>query len=226
MARYKLTETIAAEAFRDELIDRILDLGLGSLSKNDLYDFILYLASKHSSTAFLDRRSNYENAIAFKVSETKIKNSKLNIALKFKAPGEQKEALGDFLFRIANGQIILLEKEKDSVKVFEFVLDDPFVRMLFESRLKVKEGVTFDYEINRERVIIEKSHFLGFIKDFADEKEDHFLKELGKQLRDGELRKKLQDRALGFGEKLEAAAVDLTVQGLVGLLKSLALGLA
>jgi hypothetical protein len=218
----KLTESKAAEPFKNELMERILELGLGTYTKNDLYDFILYLANKHSSLKFLDKSSNYENAVAFKVSEAKIKNSKLNIALKFKGEEEKASVLADFLFRIANGRIAVLDKGQG----FEFVLDDPFVRMQFENRLKTEEGVTLDYSMNRERVAIEKVALLSFLRRYAKAEEDHFIKELSRQLESQELKRKLKASALPFEGKLKDVAAGVTIQALTGLIRGLVFGAA
>jgi hypothetical protein len=77
-------EENSAKDFVSALWNKIADTGFNTLSKNDIYDYLLYLFNKYGDTHFLDENSNYENAVLLRVTETKIKNSKLNIALKYK----------------------------------------------------------------------------------------------------------------------------------------------
>ena len=72
-----------AELFKDELLNRIADIGITSLSKNDLLEYILFLANKYSDEKIIDKSSNFTLAIAFKTTEAKIKSTKLNMALKY-----------------------------------------------------------------------------------------------------------------------------------------------
>ena len=92
----KIIESINTDAFVKDLMHFIFDYGLGTYSKTDTYDYLVYLANKHSKEAFFDTNSNFDNALLFKVSETKIKNTRQNIALKFKG-GERQNVYADFL---------------------------------------------------------------------------------------------------------------------------------
>jgi hypothetical protein len=150
-------KTINYEALGKDLLNKVMDMGLGTFSKTDIYDYILYIANKNSSDKFLYNRSNHDNAIDFKVTETKIKNSKMNISLKFKTDDERKNDLKDFLFKLSNKQIKILDKDE---KMYVFYIDDYFVRMELENQLKKNIGLTLDYKLNTERVAIERADFI------------------------------------------------------------------
>ena len=98
----KIIESINYKEFSTELLKKIFEMGIGTYSKNDMYDYILYVANKHSSERFLDKQTNYDNAVLLKVTETKIKNTKLNISLKYKNETEKNKLFEDFLFKIPN----------------------------------------------------------------------------------------------------------------------------
>lgn len=141
-----IIESINADAFVKDLMNFIFDYGLGTYSKTDTYDYLVYLANKHSKASFFDANSNFDNALLFKVSKTKIKSTRQNIALKFK--GEERQTVyADFLSKLYNEQIKVNFDDKD---VFSFFIEDPFVRMTFENLLKKTQGITADYSFNRE----------------------------------------------------------------------------
>ena len=141
-----IIESINADAFVKDLMNFIFDYGLGTYSKTDTYDYLVYLANKHSKVSFFDANSNFDNALLFKVSKTKIKSTRQNIALKFK--GEERQTVyADFLSKLYNEQIKVNFDDKD---VFSFFIEDPFVRMTFENLLKKTQGITADYSFNRE----------------------------------------------------------------------------
>ena len=73
-----------AKKLVEELIEKITEMGLYTMQKNDLNDYLLFLLDKYSAERFLENFSNFDNAKMFKVSEAKLKNSKLNIDLKFR----------------------------------------------------------------------------------------------------------------------------------------------
>lgn len=204
---------IDASQFTRDFLGKILELGIGTYSKNDLYDFILYTANKNDPGQFLDKQSNYDNAVLLKVSETKVKNSKLNISLKFKTQREKENVLDDFLFKIANKQIKITE---DAEKLrFIFYLDDRYVRMVFENQLKTEEGITLDYAMNQERVTIEKVHFLRFLRTYSKKTEDFFIKQLSGQLKNDALK----SQAGNFVSKLLSVVKDITASVLAEMVK-------
>ena len=49
----KIIESINTEAFVKDLMHFIFDYGLGTYSKTDTYDYLVYLANKHSKDSFL-----------------------------------------------------------------------------------------------------------------------------------------------------------------------------
>ncbi len=151
-------ETINSEEFTKDLLTSISELGLYTYSKTDLCDYIIYLANKHDQNHFFDNNSNADNARLLKVKESKIKSLRLNIGLKFKNE-DADETLKRFLKKITDDKITIIDNEN----FFQFFIEDPFIRMVFESKLKDLEGVTLDYSFNTERVKIEKEHFLSLL---------------------------------------------------------------
>lgn len=53
MDKNEIIKSINAEGFVKDLMNFIFDYGLGTYSKTDTYDYIVYIANKHSNDAFL-----------------------------------------------------------------------------------------------------------------------------------------------------------------------------
>jgi hypothetical protein len=145
----------------DALMAGILDTGFNALSKNDFYDFVLYLLDTYSGEHFLSRQSIQENALRLKVSPAKIKNSKLNIYLKFVKPEQQQKALTDFIRRIADGSIALAEEGSGSLR---FTVDDPVVRFCLDAKMKVMLGKSPDFRLNPEILVMEQADFYNQLR--------------------------------------------------------------
>lgn len=181
-----IIKSINAEAFVKDLMHFIFDYGLGTYSKTDTYDYLVYLANKHSKDSFFDSNSNFDNALLFKVSETKIKNTRQNIALKFKG-GERQNVYADFLSKLCDERI---KVKFDDDELFSFFIEDPFVRMTFENLLKKTQGITADYSFNRELIKVNRKDFLtALVSESVKDDTDAFVKTLQKQLTTEKLKK-------------------------------------
>lgn len=119
----------------NELVQKIEQTGFGSMSKNDIYDFLLYLLNKYSDNQFLENNTNFENALILKITEAKLKNSKMNINLKFKENNDCNTVIANFLSRLTVDKL----KQNESEDGYVFILDDNYTRMCIESVLK-KDG--------------------------------------------------------------------------------------
>lgn len=160
-----------AELFKDELLNRIADIGITSLSKNDLLEYILFLANKYSDEKIIDKSSNFTLAIAFKTTEAKIKSTKLNMALKYQQI--EGDPISVFLAKINEGVIRLDEKDEN----YTFLIEDRMIRMCLENDLKEKMGTTLKYQENHEVVFIEKQIFLEYLRKRSEKTEDLFISE-------------------------------------------------
>ncbi|MEL3900581.1 MAG: hypothetical protein P1P67_08720 [Treponema phagedenis] len=153
-----LIASVQADAFTQELLQFIINTGVGTYSKTDIYDYIVYLANKHSNNIFFDRNSNFDNAVLFKVSETKIKNMRQNIALKFKGE-ERTNVYYDFFSKLQSKSIkVQIPNNSDEYILF---IEDPFARMTLENMLKKNTGTTADYSFNREIVKVKRKAFIS-----------------------------------------------------------------
>lgn len=153
----------------NELIQKIEQTGFGAMSKNDIYDFLLYLLNKYSGNHFLENNTNFENALFLKIPESKLKNSKMNINLKFKENNDCNTVIANFLSRLTVDKL----KQNESKDGYVFILDDNYTRMCIESVLK-KDGDTLDYRINPEKVEIKKDSLHKFLRQYQNELDNDF----------------------------------------------------
>ena len=142
--------SVQADAFTQELLQFIINTGVGTYSKTDIYDYIVYLANKHSSNSFFDINSNFDNAVLFKVSETKIKNMRQNIALKFK--GEERTNVYYDFFSKLKSESIKVQIPSNSDEYILFIGTLGFLKVDF--RVSKSESCAFACGINCVSVFI------------------------------------------------------------------------
>jgi hypothetical protein len=150
-------ETRNALTLAESLAHTVLDLGLGALSKTDLYDYILYLLDVHSNEHFFTQQTNQQNALLLKASPAKIKASKLNIYLKFDTGDRQNgAALSRFIRQIADKKIRL---DGDGKEFLRLTVEDPVVRFCLDTVLKNELGTSADVKLNSEIIVLKKTDF-------------------------------------------------------------------
>jgi len=153
-----------AGKFVSELWEKITDTGFNSMSKNDFYDYVLYLFNNHAPEHFLDTASNRDNSLLLRVTEQKIKSSKQNIFLKYYGEQEKANILPDFFTKIAENKINLQFSNNE----YSFVIEDLNIRYCLEGIMKNTMGVAFDYHQNREIVKISVKDFYLLFGNIAN----------------------------------------------------------
>jgi hypothetical protein len=129
------------------------------MSKNDFYDYVLYLFNKYNAEPFLDVNSNYKNSQLLRVTEQKLKNSSHNIYLKYYEDNEKEKLLKLFFEKIAARKITLKTDNEDDIKQYHLVIEDVRIRTQIEGILKDCVGTTLDYHFNTELVKLEAKDF-------------------------------------------------------------------
>ncbi|WP_270869699.1 hypothetical protein [Campylobacter sp. JMF_04 NA10] len=181
----------------DELWNTIKSSGLYAYSKNDIYDYLIYLINKYDENHFFDKNSNAENSRLLKISQTRIKTAKANILVKFMGQeADYDEIFVNFLNNCKDNLVKFTETiEKGKIK---FVLENPAIRIVLESKLKKSVSNTLDYHLNKEIVEIEINDFLNML-----------LKEL-EELEAKKKIKKLSEKEQELFEKLSRVKETLT----------------
>lgn len=151
------------QEFCDELWRKITQERLFSYQKNDICDYVLYLFNRHDSAHFLDTNSNEQNERLLKMTASKIKSSKKNIAVKFMDKIEYsnilKTFIDDFPNNIKSKKIVVRDEN------FHFVIENRALRDILEANLKDKAQDTLDYSLNGEKVFISIDSFFTMLKD-------------------------------------------------------------
>ena len=151
------------QEFCDELWHKITQERLFSYQKNDICDYVLYLFNRHDLSHFLDTNSNEQNERLLKMTASKIKSSKKNIAIKFMDKIEYgnilKTFIDDFPNNIKSKKIVVRDEN------FHFVIENRALRDILEANLKDKAQDTLDYSLNGEKVFISIDSFFTMLKD-------------------------------------------------------------
>ncbi len=157
------SESPRALKFANELWGKIIDDELFSRQKNDICDYVLYLFNKYDSAHFLDSLSNAENERLLKTTASKIKASKKNISVKFMNEAEYDEVFDDFLNdldkRVKSNNLII---ENGKIKT---TIENPALRDILSSKLKVITNDALDYSLNSEKVSISIKNFLAMLRN-------------------------------------------------------------
>lgn len=166
----KLTLT-NVEGFTDDLWTQINIFGLLNDTKTDICDYLLYLLNKHAklddNSNFLNQYSNEELSRMLKMSISKVKSTKKNIACKFMDDDEYSTIFVEFLKKISSDDYEL-DIENTNINL---IIDYPVLKDILETKLK-KLNRTFDYTLNSEKVNISIKAFFQMLKNECSDKED------------------------------------------------------
>ena len=151
-----------ADKFANELWSKVVDDRLFSYQKNDICDYLLYLFNTHSKDKFLDTNFNEQNERLLKMSATKIKTSKKNIAVKFMSEDEYNEIYAKFLDKIKtdfkNGKILIKDDK------FYFTIENTALRDIISAKLKTMDEEVLDFSFNSEKINISFNGFMSLLK--------------------------------------------------------------
>lgn len=163
-----------AQKFTNELWEKIVKGSLFSYQKTDICDYLLYLFDKHSG-GFLHKKSNADIEKMLRLSISKIKISRKNIAVKFMDESDRKAIFRDFLLSLSPKIEPSVVKESENGNL-EFLIENNVLRDILEEKLKKHTNQSFTYALNKEKLEISCENFLTMIKKEVDdlEKSDEY----------------------------------------------------
>lgn len=153
--KFNNTEQLAADLWNE-----IKTNGMYGRSKNDFYDYVLYLLNKYDSGHFLSSNDNATNERLLKINATRIKSAKKNISVKFMDDGEYEKIFSDFINKITEENPLSLS---DDGKSYTMVIEDVALRSIIETKLKRIANTTLDYKLNNELVSIDHKAFIEML---------------------------------------------------------------
>lgn len=164
---YEIEENNAIE-FVNCVNDLMLNRGMYGLTRNELYDYLLYLLQKYESKGFYSNLSNYKLARKLKTTESKIKTAKLNIAQKHFTDDEYGKTFDTFLKEIAEENILIKDVGEN---YYEFTVESIVTRNALANQLKTIVKDTLDYSFNSEKIKISKESFLKLLQNYNPQNE-------------------------------------------------------
>ncbi|WP_086224158.1 hypothetical protein [Campylobacter devanensis] len=159
-----------ADEFLNELWERINKYSLLNASKNDIGDYIIYLLNKHcvydkkdvekdvEKERFFDKLSHAEIEKILKINSARIKSAENNIKIKYRDDNDI--LFNDFINDLKENNITLRKVSDDKIK---FTIENIAKRSAIEIKLKEISGVTLDYSLNSEIVVIEIKDFIKIL---------------------------------------------------------------
>jgi hypothetical protein len=197
--------------FFDRFFELYLSMGIGNLPKREIDLFVFHFLQKSSCCR---GKSNYELANALKVPETRVKNLRLNSALKYEDINSSA-----ILARIVDRLIHSEQFANLSGGSIEVSLEDPIEKRELENFLK-RRGHHADYLLNSEVLIITPSRLLELIMEHAERANDEFAKIIRTQITDKKVSARILENAPTLKQKLdnlrsEALNID-TLKSLIG----------
>lgn len=180
------------QTFTEEFIDKFLISGFGSMPKSESDLLIFHLLTQ---TSEYRGKSNYELAAMLKVPESRIKNMRLNSALKYKVINS-KAVLGEVVLRFTHSEQFAAF---DSGKV-ELSLEDPIEQRELENFLKVR-GYHAEYTLNSEVMKISPMRLFELIIENVDNPDQEFNQIVQAHLEEAHNVVELIDDALTLKQK-------------------------
>ena len=165
-----------------DVIDKYLKRGFGSMNKNDFEVFIFSKLLDGSLDKSLDYslKSNYEISLALKIPESKVKRLSYEAKLKY-SNNIENDCQSAFLESIKK---IKLQKERknDNVNI-SFVVESISVRKYIEYKLK-ENGKFADFHFKSEVISINIDDFTELVEVCAG---SHFKNDITKKIRNDNL---------------------------------------
>ena len=153
--------------FGQLFLNKYIQYGFTTLSKNDLQDLILASLSEATSGLLMDNYSDYELSNFLKTTDKKIAASRMNMLQKqyFEVDREK--------YRKAQVKLLLKDLSKKPSKITchegktEIQIENVVQKREFEAYIKL-QGYQIDYKNNRQIIIITNSAFIDTLQSISN----------------------------------------------------------
>lgn len=197
-----------------DVIDKYLERGFGSMNKNDFEVFIFskLLDGSLKNNLNFSEKSNYEISLALKIPESKVKRLRYEAELRYKSNIEEEsrtafwKAMEKVHFR------------KDGEKL-SFVIENVSVRKFLDFKLK-QDGRFSDSSFNSEIIVVSKEDFIYLIeKILTKEEEENILKKIKSKTTISEVLKSvLNSLSKEIKEQAVSKIVSFTLESIIKML--------
>ncbi len=179
--------------FGKAFLEKYLSLGFGILSKKETESLIFSIIEKSAS---LKGKRNYDLANELKITEAKLKNLRLDAAMRFATPN-QKASLGNIVQNLLDQNMIPSLKAGN----IELLLENPVEKREYEYAVKLA-GQHIEYGRNREIVITTPAMLLEVIIANAEQGQKHFKELVQAHISDTKKQKEVLNAALTIGQRI------------------------
>jgi hypothetical protein len=153
--------------FLFELLEIIIGNGIGAVPKREIEVGMFYTLVKYSLQKGI-KLSNYELSCLLKISETKVKNLKLEMGIRYSSNDEDESNQWlSFIDFLTNGHIEVVGSDKLIITI-----DDPYVLRFINNKLKTYKLPSTDYSFNSERITFQSSALKTLLSNYQKEIEE------------------------------------------------------
>lgn len=181
------------ENFAESFIQRYLEHGFATMPKRELDLLVFHLLSQ---TSEFKGKSNYELANMLRITESRVKSLKLEVAIKYQTTNT-KAVLGD----IVDALVKEMKKPDFSDGVVTISLEDPVYKREFEQAVK-KSGYYVEYGINRELLKVQPMHLLDVMLDNIENAENEFIALVKKHISEKAKQQAIIDKSLSLSQRI------------------------
>lgn len=162
-----LVNTINKLNFSEEFLDKYLERGFGMMSKREIDVLMMHLLYKYAD---LSEKSNYELSLTLKMTESKIKNLRLESQLHYQS--ESDNYIKELFFKILQTAKLKIDPTSSNTSTSWIMLsvENTYLKLALESKLK-GIGSFADYSFNKEILKIEKDDFIDLLATFYTDAE-------------------------------------------------------
>lgn len=145
------------EKLAEDLLKHYLERGFGAMSKREIDVLMMHLIIKYAD---ISDKSNYELSMMFKITETKMKNLKLEAQLHYQEDSDayvKKE-----FFELLKVSKLKIDSPQNWIILS---VENTYLKLAIEAKLK-QNGNFADYSFNRELLKIEQDAFIELLEQF------------------------------------------------------------
>lgn len=148
--------------FVEKFLENYLAPSFGAMSKSEIDILVFHLLEDS-----FDKLSNYEISNLLKISETKVKNLRVNAYLRYNQ--NEKQILKNIIKRLSDSVSTKVDIKNNEVK---FTLENPVEKRVMIAKIK-ELGENIDFSFNNEILKLDLLVFFIFLKNISGE--DIFL---------------------------------------------------
>lgn len=186
--------------FGEQFVKRFLANGFGSMTKTEIDILVFHLISESIE---IKKQSNYHVANKLRITESKVKNLKLNASLKY-AQANHKVVLANIVNRITDE----MQKPDFELGVVTINIENPIEQRELEHAIK-SIGRNIEYGLNKELFKIAPIALFELVVSNLENAETEFKAIIQSHITDKNKQKKIINDSLTLRQKINKVGEEI-----------------